>query len=456
MDYSIPVVQPNNLADEIGKWGNINAQRQQQRLIDMKMQQAPEEMAMQRQLHQAQMSDHAATAGLNEGKAQEQKMAFVGNVSKMILGRAKSTGLDPNSPEYQQAVNQAGAPFRAQMAAVFGHEDDPSKPIDINALNSLANYNAGGEHQKVIYTQQHGADGEYSFNGATGETTPIMQGGKHLQAAQYNPALQGQIQREKQANTGHVLEGADGSKGLYSGAQANPAAFGGPSQFAGQVPLTSEQAQQLPTTEATQQDVNNFPQMKISPSGQALGLKIEPGKPITGPTMQEVETVKRASNIAEAEAKKNIEVNKATEITQAKNANSAHAMLSRLGEKIDGKSIDELIDQSTGSGAGVIRDGVMNFMGKTTDAANAAAALKTVEGWLTSSVPRMEGPQGEKDVALYKSMAADIGDPSVPPEQKKKKLLALRAMMQDQGRAAPIQGKSQDIHSLADDILRGK
>jgi hypothetical protein len=72
MDYSIPVVQPTNLADEIGKWGQINTQRQQQRLIDMKMQQAPEEMAMQRQLHQAQMSDHAATAGLNEGKAQEQ------------------------------------------------------------------------------------------------------------------------------------------------------------------------------------------------------------------------------------------------------------------------------------------------------------------------------------------------------------------------------------------------
>jgi len=439
MDYSIPVVQPTNLADEIGKWGQINTQRQQQRLIDMKMQQAPEEMAMQRQLHQAQMSDHAATAGLNEGKAQEQKMAFVGNVSKMILSRAAASGASPDSPEYQQAVNQAGAPFRAQMAAVFGHQDDPSKPIDINALNSLAGYNPGGEHQKVIYTQQHGADGEYSFNGATGETAPIMQGGKHLQAAQYSPTLQGQIMRAKEAEKIDPVELSNGAKvPMRMGNAVSDNRSSAPPQFD-------------ISPNASPEDRAILERMKVETGGVTVQQPISIGQ-----STEAAEKVKRESNIAEAEAKKGIEVRKQVEVTQAKNANSAHAMLSRLGEKIDGKSIDELIDQSTGSGAGVIRDGVMNFMGKTTDAANAAAALKTVEGWLTSSVPRMEGPQGEKDVALYKSMAADIGDPSVPPEQKKKKLLALRAMMQDQGRAAPIQGKSQDIHSLADDILRGK
>jgi hypothetical protein len=168
--------------------------------------------------------------------------------------------------------------------------------------------------------------------------------------------------------------------------------------------------------------------------------------------MQEQERVKRESNVNEAQQKAEIEINKATETTQRKNENSANAILSRLSTPIDGKSIDALLDESTGRGAGVIRDNVMNFMGKTSDAANAAATLKTIEGWLTSSVPRMEGPQGEKDVALYKSMAADIGDPSVPPQQKKKKLLALKAMMQ----AQTAMSKPKDIHSQADDILRGQ
>jgi hypothetical protein len=438
MDFNIPVVQPVNFADEVGKWSNINSNRQQQRLIDMKIQQAPEEMAMQRKMQQAQLSDHESSASVNEGKAEEQKMVFAANVSKMILSRANASGVDSKSPEYQQVVDNAGAPFRQQMAAVFGHQDDPSKPIDINALNSLAGYNPGGEHQKVIYTQQHGADGEYSFNGATGETAPIMQNGKHLQAAQYSPTLQGQIMRAKEVEKIDPVELSNGATvPMRMGNAVSDNRSSAPPQFD-------------ISPNASPQDRAILEGMKAQTGGVSVQQPISIGQ-----STEAAEKVKRESNIAEAEAKKGIEVRKQVEVTQAKNANSAKAMLSRLSEKIDGKSIDELIDQATGSGAGVIRDGVMNFMGKTTDAADAAAALKTVEGWLTSSVPRMEGPQGEKDVALYKSMAADIGDPSVPSEQKKKKLLALRAMMQDQDRAAP-QEKTQDIHSLADDILRGK
>jgi len=39
--------------------------------------------------------------------------------------------------------------------------------------------------------------------------------------------------------------------------------------------------------------------------------------------------------------------------------------------------------------------------------------------------PRMEGPQSDKDVALYRQMAGQIGDPTVP---NKTKMAALDAI----------------------------
>lgn len=52
--------------------------------------------------------------------------------------------------------------------------------------------------------------------------------------------------------------------------------------------------------------------------------------------------------------------------------------------------------------------------GIETNKANADAQLKILGGQLTSNVPRMEGPQSDKDVQLYKQMAGDIANPNVP------------------------------------------
>ena len=42
--------------------------------------------------------------------------------------------------------------------------------------------------------------------------------------------------------------------------------------------------------------------------------------------------------------------------------------------------------------------------------------------------PRMEGPQSDKDVALYRQMAGQIGDSSVPAAQKKAALQVIRQL----------------------------
>lgn len=68
----------------------------------------------------------------------------------------------------------------------------------------------------------------------------------------------------------------------------------------------------------------------------------------------------------------------------------------------------------TGSGVGAVVDAVGGFFGRNPDGAVEAQKLKAVGAALTSKMPRMEGPQSDKDVALYKESAAEVGNPTVP------------------------------------------
>jgi len=68
----------------------------------------------------------------------------------------------------------------------------------------------------------------------------------------------------------------------------------------------------------------------------------------------------------------------------------------------------------TASGLGSLVDKGMHFFGKTTEGAMSSAQLKVLAGRLTSAVPRMQGPQSDKDVQLYKEMAGNVGDETLP------------------------------------------
>jgi hypothetical protein len=82
-----------------------------------------------------------------------------------------------------------------------------------------------------------------------------------------------------------------------------------------------------------------------------------------------------------------------------------------------------------------------------------------IEGALTSSVPRFEGPQGVLDVELYKQMAADVANISKP---RKDRLAALDAMEKLQDRyitqpAAPAGNADADrIARLVAAAKKGK
>lgn len=100
-----------------------------------------------------------------------------------------------------------------------------------------------------------------------------------------------------------------------------------------------------------------------------------------------------------------------------------------------------LLNQATGSYGGVAADEVARVFGISTPGAQAAAQLKAIEGELISKMPKMSGPQSDKDVLLYKQMAGQIGDPTIPAATKRS---ALEAIKQIQSRYAGVPNVPKD------------
>lgn len=92
--------------------------------------------------------------------------------------------------------------------------------------------------------------------------------------------------------------------------------------------------------------------------------------------------------------------------------NDANAALATIGQA------REIIPKSTGSYIGAGIDAAGQVFGVSTKGAQAAAKLKALEGDLVSKMPKMSGPQSDKDVQLYRQMAGVIGDPTTPPATK--------------------------------------
>lgn len=86
------------------------------------------------------------------------------------------------------------------------------------------------------------------------------------------------------------------------------------------------------------------------------------------------------------------------------------------------KQARELLPTATGSYGGVAVDQVNRVFGRATEGAKTTAQLQAIEGALVSKMPKMSGPQSDKDVALYKQMAGVVGDPTVPVEQRQSAL----------------------------------
>lgn len=89
---------------------------------------------------------------------------------------------------------------------------------------------------------------------------------------------------------------------------------------------------------------------------------------------------------------------------------------------------DELLNNATSSYIGTGVDMAAQAIGGSTKGAQASAQLKALEGAIMMAQPRMEGPQSDKDVALYRQMAGQIGDSTVPVATRKAALQTIKQL----------------------------
>lgn len=106
-----------------------------------------------------------------------------------------------------------------------------------------------------------------------------------------------------------------------------------------------------------------------------------------------------------------------------------------------------LLDTATHSRIGQAYDATLASVGQSTEGAQAAAQLRALEGALIAKQPKMSGPQSDKDVLLYRQMAGQIGDPSVPVETRKAAMKAVRALNEKYAGATPPVAPSAGIPS---------
>lgn len=104
----------------------------------------------------------------------------------------------------------------------------------------------------------------------------------------------------------------------------------------------------------------------------------------------------------------------------------------------DNKSLLEdtmkTLDNATGSGIGAVRDATAGFFGASTEGAEATGRLKVNSAKLTMQVPRMEGPQSDRDTVLYKEAAGNLADNTLPVPIRK---AALARMIEINEKYAP-------------------
>jgi len=125
------------------------------------------------------------------------------------------------------------------------------------------------------------------------------------------------------------------------------------------------------------------------------------------------------------------------QLESTKKVNDANDVLNLLNQA------EDILPQATGSAIGAASDYVSAAFGSSTKGASATAKLKAIQGLLVSKMPKMSGPQSDKDVLLYREMAGQIGDPTIPIDTRKAAMDTIRSI--NERYAGVAEGSSRGV-----------
>ncbi|EHU2485689.1 hypothetical protein [Acinetobacter baumannii] len=106
--------------------------------------------------------------------------------------------------------------------------------------------------------------------------------------------------------------------------------------------------------------------------------------------------------------------------------NEEKQRISRVNAVLD--EIQGILPQATASYAGRGIDLLARGVGLATPGDVATGKLGTLGGQLVALMPKMSGPQSDKDVAMYKQMAGQLDDPTIPLQVRQAALETIRSL----------------------------
>lgn len=161
------MVQPvelNNFdpVESFMKGQRIAALYDQRKLGQLAMQQEQQKLAKQQQFadlyknggrptaDQAYNIDPTYGQQVDQQQQDPHKLAYVKQISNIIRDTALKSGFNPNDPNTQPILDKVSEPYRPQIAQIFGVQDDPSKPMSYQHLESLAGLSPDQQSQQDI------------------------------------------------------------------------------------------------------------------------------------------------------------------------------------------------------------------------------------------------------------------------------------------------------------------
>ena len=175
-------------------------------------------------------------------------------------------------------------------------------------------------------------------------------------------------------------------------------------------PVPNFGTQTLPPSQSVAPRINIPPQGSVRPV-QTVAQPVAPSSQSTAQARPPGVTPKAWAEIQAEQAK-----------AQFEKTRSATTVIGLL------TGIENLIDQAHGGFFGNVYGGLEAAVGKRSEANIADSQLNVIAGALTSQMPKMSGPQSDKDVALYKEMAGDIGNPNIGAEAKRAAVATVRGI----------------------------
>lgn len=323
--------------------------------------------------------------------------------------------------------------------------------------------------------QAFGSAGQAALGDMIAAQDRQTQGKEREQAARIR-AMQEQALALQLAQTLQEQKRRQGVEDAYKGAMVSPATQalaggGGPTMqnaqamqgllpkldqgrlLQGLLPVDSQMAAQMLQPKPSDYKVVGGSLVEVGPGGvkeayrapekpnlEALIIQGPDGKPMINPLVMEAKrqlaVAGRAPSAAAAPAApvapKLSAAAEKVEIERTKAGQQSQQMMAAIQEA---RSLLGSKPTESGIGAGV--DWLGRQIGVASDSSKKAAQLETLSGWMVANVPRMEGPQSNFDIQNYQTMAAKVGDRSVPVDER---LAALQTLEQLHRRYADING----------------